>query len=305
MSRYSFLCIIFCGLALVGLSAPDFAKLEEFHQRRIDADREVLYLPSEQGLQWISFGYKNALADLLWFSTVSYFGKHFGTDKKYIWLSHMCNLVLELDPQALPTAKFCSAMLSWEAGQAQESVRLLSKVIRKNPHSWELYSLRGFTNLLFLKDSKSAGEDFRSASKFVHAPILIKRLATRDLAIDDPDTAIEYISELIRTAGSEQERRVLHQRLQEAVFASLAKNIRRATAVYKKRYGKYPPDFQTLESAGIIQLHNLQDPFGGELSIHQGTGELESTKWKRPKGSQALKAIDERLHRWKSEGKGS
>ena len=117
-----------------------------------DKDHEALYLPSLESVEFVTFGYKNIVADLLWFKTISYFGKHYATDRNYSWLSHMCDLVTTLDKHALASYQFCANMLSWEADTPQLAIDLLSKAIQNNPNSWRMPYLRGFTYLFFLKN---------------------------------------------------------------------------------------------------------------------------------------------------------
>ena len=104
-------------LCTIGASS----QLDRYVQLSESDEQEVLYLPSGKGLEFISFGYKNFFSDILWFKTISYFGKHFGDDKNYKWLGHMCNLVTDLNPNALHVFRFCSNMLSWESEKPKES----------------------------------------------------------------------------------------------------------------------------------------------------------------------------------------
>jgi tetratricopeptide (TPR) repeat protein len=262
-------------------------------------EQEILYLPKKEALQLLSFGYKQALADVLWMSTVNYFGKHFQSDKKYTWLAHRCELVLTLDPRSLAPVRFCTSMLSWEAEEPEKSEALLSQALLHQQDSWELYSLRGFTRLLFLKKHQEAGEDFRRAAKIPGAPVLVKRLATRDLATENPDDAIAFIQAMLRTATNEQEKKALQERLKEAVFLSLSSKIKRASEYYFSLHGRYPKDLNELQALGIIHFEKLEDPFGGLLELDKKTGELRSSKWKKKRIGENEKMIQERIEKWK------
>ena len=92
-------------------------------------EAEVLYLPNGTALDFISFGYRNFLADVLWFQTVNYFGKHFRTDRNYEWLAKMCDLVTDLDPGAAHAYEFAALMLAWLSGVVLGILGLLSAAI--------------------------------------------------------------------------------------------------------------------------------------------------------------------------------
>src|SRR5206468_12503187 len=50
---------------------------------------EPVYLPRAEYLRPMSLGWQNALADVLWFRTISYFGDHYRNDRTYPWLAQM------------------------------------------------------------------------------------------------------------------------------------------------------------------------------------------------------------------------
>ena len=63
----------------------------------------------------MALGWRNALADVLWFRTISYFGAHYRSDHTYPWLASMCDLVTDLDPRAEHVYRFAGVILPWEA----------------------------------------------------------------------------------------------------------------------------------------------------------------------------------------------
>ena len=206
--------------ALVALTGFAALQLESGRSERAggtpEQTEEVLYLPNGRALQFISFGYRNALAQLLWFNTISYFGKHYRQDQNYRWLAHMCRLVNDLNPLAEHVYLFCSAMLSWEAGAPQAAVTLLSRGIEMQPANWYLYYLRGFTYMLFLKDAARAKEDLVAASKLPGAEPFVARIAAKKIAeLDTPQTAVEFLQQMLLGAGDPAARQALDGKLQD------------------------------------------------------------------------------------------
>src|ERR1035437_4303199 len=103
------------------------------------ASVELIYLPPTRFLRAVSLGYEHALADLLWFRTINYFGQHVQMDRMYPWLAHMCDVVTELDPRAEHVYHFGGVMLPWEADRVDDGIALLEKGIRNMPESWRLH----------------------------------------------------------------------------------------------------------------------------------------------------------------------
>lgn len=178
--------------------------------------REVLYLPNGKGLQFVSFGFQNALSQILWFNTINYFGKHYAHDRNYHWLGHMCNLVTDLNPQALHTYRFCSLMLAWEANFPENAIELLNKAIKYHPNNWELLYLRGATRLIFLNDNTNAKSDLIQAARLPNAHPLVVRLAAKKIStIDHPSTALQFLEEIIAETKDPKTLKALKRRANE------------------------------------------------------------------------------------------
>lgn len=243
--------------------------------------QEVLYLPNGEGLEVISFGYQNVLADILWFNTVNYFGKHFRQDKNYQWFSHMCDLVTTLNPEAHHVFHFCGTMLSWEANLPNQAIEILTKAIQMHPNKWEYHYLRGFSYMFFLKDNIKAKEDLVRAAQLPDADPLIKRLAAKQIALlDDPDTAIDFLTNLLKQAESESEIKVLQERLSEAFFERDLILLRRAVDLFEAKFNRRPETINELSEQGIVKS-DFKDPFGGIYTYDANTGEIGSTSKKR------------------------
>lgn len=211
---------ILLGLFAVAVTGSS-AELHRNAARAITPEEEAMYLPNAKAVQALSFGYKNILADILWFKTISYFGLHFKTDKNYTWLYHMCDLVTELDPKAEHVYRFGATMLAWEAGGIRESNLLLSKAVSTFPTNWFFPYLRGFNHLYFLKEPEAAKIDFIEAAKRpgVH-PIIASLAAKKTAELDDPKIAIMTIKALLQSSSDPSVREALEKRLNELLKGS-------------------------------------------------------------------------------------
>ena len=240
------------------------------------SEQEVLYLPDGRGLSLLSFGYTNFVADLLWFNTINYFGKHYNADRNFQWLGHMCNLVTSLDPNSKHVYGFCSTMLSWEANLPNESLKILDKAIANYPTDWKFFYLRGFTKMFFLKDDQGALADFSTSAKLPGASWIAARLAAKNIAMsDDPKSAVEFLKNILEGTTDETQRRALESRLREAQLVVDLDTLAQAVAVYKEREGQNPSKLEELVKAGIILALPL-DPFGGKYLIDEA-GQVSST----------------------------
>ena len=206
------------ALALLATTAFSYTRVVALKQRPDAASlrqQESLYLPNGKGLEFISFGFKNLWSDLLWFNAINYFGKHYRSDRDYTWLDHMCDLITTLDAQARHVYEFCSLMLAWEAAQPDRAAAILGKALRADPGYWRYYYLRGITYALFLHQEEAARQDFVTGSKLPGAPLFIARLASRKLALNNPQLALEFLKEMISTATNENQRSALMDRYQK------------------------------------------------------------------------------------------
>ena len=214
MPEWALKIVLLAGfLTLTAMSYEMASSTAESLAGQLPRDHEVLYLPSGKGLKLISFGFKNALADILWFNTVSYFGKHYRLDRDYTWLGHMCSLITELDPHARQIVEFCSLMLAWEAQKTAAALAILKRGLQAEPGYWRYYYLRGMTYAFFLKNSNLAREDFVAGTKLPGSPVFMAKLASKKIALGDPNTAIEFLQEVIASASDQTQRRALMRQL--------------------------------------------------------------------------------------------
>ncbi len=217
MSRF---LALLAGVALTGFSLVKLQQLTPPPQKDEEQLIELRFIPNGQHLNAVSLGYKNALADTLWFTAINYFGKHYRGDKDLRWLSHLCSLVVSLDPKAQHVYEFCGTMLSWELSQPNDAYRILSQGVTNIPNNWYLLYLRGFTALHFLKNTSAAKDDFIAATNLPNCPVFVARLAVSTAAqLESPDTTAAFLESLIMRTQDESAKRSLLQK-KETLFRS-------------------------------------------------------------------------------------
>ncbi len=243
---------------------------------------EVMYLPNGQGLDFMSFGYRSALAHVLWFNTVSYFGKHYASDQNYRWLAHMCDLVTTLNPKARHVYEFGAIMLAWEVNAPQESSKLLDKAIRNDPEYWRFPYLRGFNAMYFLDDRSSAARDFAHAARLPGAPPMVASLAAKNISVldDDPQAAVQFLSQVLSSTEDPASRSAIENRLREAQLEVELRLLERAVQMFEEKTGAKPTHLNDLVSSGLV-THLGKDPFGGDYFWDGSTQQIKSTSRKK------------------------
>jgi tetratricopeptide (TPR) repeat protein len=206
---------LFFSVAVV-LISDRFLTVEHEALVSNESSRETLYLPSGEGLQVLSLGYRSALAHYLWFTTLNYFGKHYELDGEYKWLFHRCDLVTRLNPYLQHVYKFCSLMLAWEQKVPELSIKILSRAVEHFPDDWEFFYHRGFIYFFFLKDEERGRKDLIEAARLPGVPPGIASLATKK-AIQDAnrDMAVDILQEMLSSAKDPLVQEVIAKRLRQ------------------------------------------------------------------------------------------
>lgn len=193
-------------------------RLKLFENRLSHYRPEALYLPNGKGLEFISFGYKDALAHSIWFNAINYFGKHYRSDKDYKWLAHYCKITTNLSPKIKDYYQFCGTMLSWEAGRPDDAINIFSQAINAFPEDWLFYYLRGFTKAFFLDQQEEAKQDFiLSASKPAANPIVVRLASKKIISSSGYEEAIDFLKNAIELAADPASKSILENRLEEVI----------------------------------------------------------------------------------------
>jgi hypothetical protein len=245
-------------------------------------NEEPVYLPRAEYLRPMSLGWQNALADVLWFRTISYFGEHYRNDRTYPWLAAMCDLVTDLDPRAEHVYRFCGTVLPWEADQVDAGIRMLDKGARQLPDSWMLPYYQGFLEYFFKDDREQALAHLRRAAALPGAHPEVAHLAAL-LATEQygPETTLAFLSELERNADSADLRSMIRESMQDAQAAANLQQLNRAAATYAERTGHPPLLAQELVDTGLLTTLPT-DPFGGTYVVDPLTGSARSSTGREP-----------------------
>lgn len=275
----SLLLLLAAGIALLSLSKTELRGRHD----AIDtaAAQEPLYLPEARYVKLVTLGFDGFISDILWFNTVNYFGKQYLGNKDYRWLYSMCNLVTELDPNALHVFEFCGSLLSWVAKHPEKSNAILTKAIKEHPLNWRFYYLRGFNYWYFMEDLERAKEDIARASRVKGAPTFLASLASRLVAVtENPDTAVNFLKDLIDNTKDETVQKALGEKLKLAYVSRDAERIQALTRKYEADTGQKPQTLNDLVTGGLLRFVP-KDPYGEPYEFDPETGHVSSKHGKR------------------------
>lgn len=256
--------------------------------QRLDAlasqavDTEPVYLPRAEYLRPMALGWNNALADVLWFRTISYFGAHYRGDHTYPWLAAMCDLVTDLDPRAEHVYRFGGVILPWEANQVDAGIALLEKGARQFPDDWILPYYLGFHYYFFKNDIPSALRHLKTAMALpgAHPSIahLAAVLAQRQYG---PETTLAFLEEATGSIDSPEVRGVIEEQKREAYLARDLARLQAAVETYRERTGVLPFSLQALVDAGILDAIPAE-PFDSFYELDPATGAVRSASGRTP-----------------------
>jgi len=252
------------------------ATLDGFLRARVVTE-ELIYLPPTQFLDAISLGYRHALANVLWFRTIGYFGRHYRSDRLYPWLAYMCNVVTDLNPQAEHVYRFGGVILPWEANRVAEGIALLEKGTRSIPDSWRLHYMLGFSYYFFRDDLEASSRALRRATELPDAPAYVSQLAAVvDATQHGPEAAIAFLLQLDRNDASDEMRAAIRDRIGALSLARDLDALDDAVQTFRDRFQRLPDDLSEVVRMGIL-LAIPSEPFGGQYVLDVTSGRVRSS----------------------------
>jgi hypothetical protein len=243
---------------------------------------ELIYAPPAGFLKLISLRYEHALANVLWFRTINYFGKHYRDDRTYPWLAEMCDRVTDLDPRGLHVYRFGGVILPWEANRIDEGIALLEKGARNMPDSWEIHYMLGFSHYFFRDDLAAASRELRAAIAQPNAPtFLLNLLTVIDTAERGPQSAVAFLEATVERAETPEVREAIREQIAGLILTSDLETLQSAVNRFRSRLGRLPESLFELVVYGFVPFLP-PEPRGGFL-LHPETGEVMSAMGRAPK----------------------
>ncbi|MBS4016354.1 MAG: hypothetical protein KGZ86_07985 [Candidatus Latescibacteria bacterium] len=180
---------------------------------------ELSYFPSGKFLKPAVIEYQTAVADIIYLRAIQYYAHHLLSDRKYIWLNHIFNILNALDPHFIGAFDFGSIILAWDAEQIDEAMKLLYSAIANNPTNWKLVFNAAFIEYMLTKDYVSAGYYFEIASKLPETWAITNRWAAFAFARGGAtQLAVEVWYSIYETTENRKLKEIAERELQRLGF---------------------------------------------------------------------------------------
>ncbi len=253
LKHIGFFIFIVCSLA----GSIIFQMRYETHLRQTNWKQiNLTYpLPHPAIIDKLSFGFRNALADMLWLEAIQALIDWYGKDPAYI---QYFDAISTLDPYFQYPYIFGILILPRQ-GFFDETTRIAERGIRALPNDWEVPFYLGAQYHIIQRNFAKAAEYLKIASQRPGAPERVKiEYATYTARAGDFDAARSLVSTLYETAKNDftkKEMRMLHDQLE------VIGNIRTALAEYKRVMGRSATSVSQLVAAGFLKQSDFLDQF--------------------------------------------
>ena len=197
-------------------------------------EADVLYVPPPQQLRWMSLGYREALADLIWIRALIFTGEHLGhTNIDFVerYVAAMNGLAPRFH-----RAYLWGAITAIYGGQGkvtrdmvERSLRIYRRGLEEFPESHELLysagmllisqvgSTEGYSQAEKAAHAREGAEMIRKAAAFGADPLVRRYAATIVSEYATEALAIQFLESQLAAAEEDEHRWLLRKKLSELV----------------------------------------------------------------------------------------
>ena len=239
--------------------------------------RSLMYLPDGEVLKFVSLGYQNLVADLIWLRIIQVFGDRTVTDEGYNWIFNALDAVTTLDPKFVQAYLAGSMTLTVMADHVEQSNKILEKGILANLEEWRIPFILGFNHFNFLGDYELGARYIEMATAMPGTPDWLPLLAARlHVQANTPHIALELLARVEEATTDMRLKAKLGIRIKEVMIERDLMTIEQAIDLYEARQGTPPEGLSKLVETGVLTRIPI-DPFGGSYKLNPQTGELTSS----------------------------
>jgi hypothetical protein len=226
---------------------------------------------------FLSFGFRNFLADLAWLEAVQVSGARRMSPGDYDRLYHLIRTVINYDPRFVVPYILGGLMVGDSPSHVQEAVEILQLGRENHPRDWRLPFYVGYLRYFVLGDPVAGGEALGEAARIPGSPAYLPFLAARMLSEGRrPETAMAFLSAMTRQETDPVRREILERRMKEVIVERDIQDLERAAEAYREKTGAWPETLTDLVTAGF-RARIPHEPNGGEYLLSPG-GKVRSSK---------------------------
>lgn len=135
------------------------------------APPSMAFVPQSDKIKPYLLGFHTAYADYMWIRTTLYFGSQFLTGGRYMWLTHMVDLVTKLNPDFYPAYEFAGLMIPDVCNDPNAARVILERGVSSSVNNkWKLWFYLGMLYYKYYDDKKNAAACLARAVMQPNAP---------------------------------------------------------------------------------------------------------------------------------------
>lgn len=167
------------ALMVLGLMLASYYALDSAMDSRPRAEGlpELSYFPNGNMVRLMAGGHSISWADIAWFQTVQYYGKHRKTDQDFHMMKHLASVIADLDPTFQGVFRFVGFSLGQEGHDMQAGLAVLKRAVAENPGNWQTWFDVGFLYFVSGRDYPHATYYLKRAAALPNSPAYVHRLA--------------------------------------------------------------------------------------------------------------------------------
>jgi hypothetical protein len=235
---------------------------------------EVLYVPDNRIVRAVTMGYDQAAADLLWIRAISYFARHFDTDRRYRWLDHFIDQILHFDPRFKRVYHWAGANVLYGSFFTNDDVRRANRYFKlateRFVDDYEAPYRLGLNYYVELRaddpeekrrlQEEGLGYLELAASRRNAPRELTSLVAAISRRLDRPELSAQYLTDLYLSTADAEQRDSIRARLalvqDEAAIAALQVEADAFAARWQADFGFASPTLFSLmgEPASVRTL---------------------------------------------------
>ena len=224
-----------------------------------------------------SFGFRNLFADLSWLGAVQVAGARRLTPNDYDRLVLMIRTVVHFDPKFRVPYLLGGLILGDSGPHVQEALTILDQGRANHPGDWRFPFYTGYLHYFSLGDPVEGGKALESAAKIEGSPPYLPLLAARMFSEGrKPETALRFLTEMMRQENDPARLEVLRRRIQEVIAERDMQMLESAVEAYRQKTGRLPRELPDLVREGMI-ARVPEEPQGGRYLLSPD-GKIRSSR---------------------------
>jgi hypothetical protein len=219
-----------------------------------------------------SFGFQNFLADLSWLRAVQVAGTRRMAKRDYDQLSLLIHTVNNFDPRFDVPYFLGGLMLGDSPDHVLPALRTLERGWKNHPENWHFPFYLGYLRYFSLGDPVEGGRMLETAARLPDSPPYLPLLAARMFAEgSQPETALAFLSAMVRQETDPARLTVLNRRIREVLVERDVQMLEKAVEAYREKIGSLPPGLSALVREGFLGSLPAEPNGGRYILSPEGT----------------------------------